>query len=233
MRSRQDPDPAQASLLESYGGPWFVPEEVRGAIRLAESYLLFLALLPDEADARDLAQYGQRCCDAHHLKHPLPPERLHITLLPLMGFPRGLPIPQLIIDAAKDAATSVARLPPIPVTLDSVQSMGKDHYALALCCGTGSQRAITVLQRTLAQALKRRGLGPQAAGGTAHMSICYHNASPIQSYPILDAPSFTTRRLALLLSHRGNSHYEHVAEWRLIKQRAGLAARESHTKYGS
>jgi len=233
MHSRRDPGIAQASLLEGYDAPWFLPEKVGDATRPAESYLLFLALLPDEADARHLAQYGQRHCDALDLKHPLSPERLHVTLLPVMSFPRDLPIPQLIIDAAKDAATSAARLPPIRVAFDSAQSMGKDHYALALRCDQRSQTGITVLQRTLALTLKRRGLGPRAPGGMAHMSICYHNASPIESYPIHDAPSFTARRLVLLLSHRGNSHYEHVAEWQLIKQGAGLAARESHTEYGS
>ena len=134
MHSRRDPGIAQASLLEGYDGPWFVPEKLKHAVRPADGYLLFLALLPDEADARDLALYGQRCCAARQLEHPLPPKRLHITLLPLMGFARGQAIPQLIIDAAKDAATSAARPSPISVTFDSAQSMGKDHYALALCC---------------------------------------------------------------------------------------------------
>ena len=232
MHQPRNPDIAQASLLEGYGGPWFVPENVEAVIRPAEGYLLFLALLPDEAEAGVLAQYAVQYCKALQLKYSLPPRRLHITLLPLMLFPYGVPIPQLIIDAAKDAATSVARLSAIPVAFDSARSMGKDHYALALCCDPSSQTFITVLQRTLAQALKRRGLGPRAAGGTAHMSLCYHNTSPIGLHPVLDAPSFTARRLALLLSHRGNSHYEPIAEWRLIEQRVKLVGGESRTEYG-
>ena len=138
----------------------------------------------------------------------LVPARLHVTLHAVASF--SALVPQVVIDAARAAARGVA-CAPLPVTFDRAMSFAGSK-AFVLLGDAASGRGVAFLRQSLAAALRRVGLRPQASR-VPHMTMLYdtrlvpeHDIEPLR---------WTATRYALVLSHVGATHHQWVDQWPL------------------
>jgi 2'-5' RNA ligase len=208
----------QLSLPGLCGGdaPPFVPEVLPGGSPPADQYLLFFAFLPGADIALQAERHGQLLRTAHQLKQrPMPAERLHVTVQPVMQLPRA--VPRLIVRAAIDAAQGVVmHCHAVTITFDRAGSMGvKAPSALALKCDEASAQALLQLRAPLVRALKRHGF-PVTPHHDPHMTLVY--GTELVANQAIAPLCWTATRLVLVLSHCGRGHHEHVKEWPLYGQ---------------
>lgn len=191
----------------------FRPEAPPAAQGLLRDYLLFLAIFPEPADAQRLAQVGRALLRQHGLSDAaLQAGRLHISLQSIAAFDG--PIPQAVLDASVVAAARVGAAS-LPVVFDRVLSFSRSNAFVMRCDGAGDA-AIARLRQLLALELRRVGLRARPSG-TPHMTLHYNAASiPEQAIAPL---RWTATRFALILSHRGLTHHQWIAEWRLPERR--------------
>lgn len=183
----------------------------RGAVA---AYTLFLAIFPDDDEARDIAERTRLLLRRHGFKGaPLPPQRLHVTLHALGQFDARLPVPLAVIDAARAAARGVAS-PPLSITFDKVTSFDRPQTMkpFVLLANVGSSASIGLLRHSLHAALERVGLRPKASD-TPHMTLAYDRCSVLKQE--IDPLCWTARRYALVLSHVGAGHHQWVDQWPL------------------
>ena len=131
----------------------------------APTDLLFFALQLEAAAARATADLAMRLRTQYGLKgKPLPPERLHITLYFLGGFPG---VPQDLVDSACNALAAL-REPSFDVCLDRVLSFrGKSNRPVVLV-GGDSLAPLHQFQGRLRSALLRAHIAEPGKEGHVH-----------------------------------------------------------------
>ena len=170
---------------------------------------LFFALLPDAERAAQIECIAQQLCIRHRLgATPLAPERLHIWLLSF-GAHAGLP-PELVAAASDIAARMSAR--PFDVTFDRAMSFLGRPRPLVLCGGDGVAGLIA-FQRTLGDAIEKRGLGRVSPQYMPHVTLLYDKWG-IDPHDI-EAVRWTVREFVLVHSLRGLSKYVPLGPWPL------------------
>lgn len=181
--------------------------------RTAVGYSLFLAIVPEDDDARHIASVAADLYARHRLNGAsVPPERLHITLHEVVC---SRPLLQRDVDAAVVAASSVA-CPPIPIVFEQAGSFRRGAHAdkspVVLRGDARGDAGIAGLRQSLAVALRRAGLRVKPSS-TPHMTLHY-GARFVDAHPI--APlAWTATRVALIVSHVGAGHHQGVRRWRL------------------
>lgn len=192
----------------------FRPEVIAGHAGRLLGYNLFLALFPPPEIARRLGQTAAELRERHGLRGPcLQIEHLHLTLHTVLGFPDTAPMS--VIDAARAAAAGAAG-PPLPIVFDRACSFinhgERGRNAFVLRCTARSDAAVAPLRHKLALALRQSGLQPQPSS-TPHVTMLY-DRQVVTEHPI-EPIHWTATHLALVLSHRGLSHYEVLGDWQL------------------
>jgi len=142
---------------------------------------------------------------------PIPPERLHISLLFVGGFSGACP--SAVIDAAMMAAGTVSTAP-FRVEFDRVASFSGGHgkRALVLTGGDGVAGLVT-LRTALSQAMMKVGLRPrQRSGISPHLTMMY--ADRKCEFPI-EPTGWTVTRFVLVDSLFGQSRHVHLGQWSL------------------
>lgn len=192
--------------------PPFLPEPLVGRPP-ADRYLLLAALLPDKPAAGQAWRLAQNQRRIHGLRQPaMAAERLHITVLPIVGFAHA--VPRLVIDAAVDAmATAAAGLRALPISFDRLGSMGQAApTAMVLLCDPASQQAIGALRSRLSQPLRQRQFEVTRAA-PPHMTLVY--GTDLIAEHAIEPIRWAASRLVLVLSHHGRGHHEVIREWPL------------------
>lgn len=143
---------------------------------------------------------------------PIPPERLHVSLLSVGGFCGSCP--PAVIDAALRAAGTVS-MAPFRVKFDRVASFSAGHGKRALVLtGDGDGVAgVLRLQEALKHAAMTAGLRfPPQPGSAPHLTMMYE--SQTCDFPI--APiGWTVSRFVLVDSLVGQSRHVHLGRWSL------------------
>jgi 2'-5' RNA ligase len=172
-------------------------------------YSLFLAIVPEPEAAQRLTRVASVLRGRHRLGGKLlAADRLHITLIAIDGFVDT--IPQAVVDAAVAASAGVI-CPSIPIVFDHVLSY-PESSAFVLRCNSDGDAAIARLRQSLAVALRRAGLQPDASR-TPHMTMLYDPRHVAQQ--AIEPICWTATRFALILSHVGLGHHQWVAQWPL------------------
>ncbi|MFZ4289405.1 2'-5' RNA ligase family protein [Variovorax sp. HJSM1_2] len=178
----------------------------------ANGYSLFFAIFPEQQDTSQLVAAAAKLQSQHGLKGRLQAaERLHISLYSVASFENELP--QRVVDAAIRAAESVA-CSCIPIVWNRAA-----HYphgdGFMLLADEATQQAVAYLQKALGLALQRTNVKGARSTGHAHMTLLYDSgAVPLES-PLVAPITWTATRFALVISHKGLSHYQWIGEWPL------------------
>ena len=205
------PPPAQLDLLSAGDDDTWVPFRLDPVNGKAKSYTLFLALMPEPHSAQRIAQVAEDLRQRHGLKSKcLDTDRLHLTLHTVAQFDATF-VSQRTVDATLAAAARV-RCAPFSVTFDHAKCFPhSDAYVLR--SDTGSDASIKHLRQLLTLELRRVELRPKATE-TPHMTMLY-DKHKIEEH-VIDPLHWTATRFALILSHVGANHHQHIAEWPLV-----------------
>lgn len=181
--------------------------------RDATLHNVFFAFVPDAAMAAcavGIARDVRRCLRL--TATPIPPERLHVSLLSVGGFSGACP--PTVIDAALRAAGTVS-MAPFKIEFDRVASFSGGHgkRALVLTGGEGLDGAVT-LRKALSKAITKVGLRLQPQSGSSpHLTMMYDDRVR-DSFPIKPI-RWTVSRFALVDSLIGQSRHMHLGQWSL------------------
>jgi RNA 2',3'-cyclic 3'-phosphodiesterase len=207
--------PDQMSLPGLGAAPaLFQPDVIRGRPGQLSGYNLFLAILPQDEDAKRFGLVGAKLRAQHGLQgRCLQSQRLHTTLHAISAFKDA--VPQSHIDAAKVAAASVS-CPPLSIVFLCAGSFSNksnpEDNAFVLRCDARSIAAVARLRQALALALRRSGLHPKPSS-TPHMTMLY-DRRVIPEHPI-EPICWTATRFALILSHKGLEYHQQLGCWQL------------------
>ncbi|HEY4083321.1 MAG TPA: 2'-5' RNA ligase family protein [Burkholderiaceae bacterium] len=205
------PPPAQLDLLSGGDDDTWVPFMLDAVSGKAKSHTLFLALMPEPHSAQRIAQAAEDLRQRHDLKSKcLDAKRLHLTLHTVAHFEPTF-VSQRTVDAAMAAAARI-RCAPFSVAFDHAKSFPNSD-AFVLRSDAGSDASIKHLRQLLTLELRRVELRPKATE-TPHMTLLY-DKHKIEEHPI-DPLHWTATRFALILSHVGANHHQHIAEWPLV-----------------
>ena len=181
--------------------------------RDATLHNVFFAALPDAAmsasaggTARDVRRRLQLTAT------PIPPERLHVSLLSVGGFSGSCP--PAVIDAAMRAAGTVS-MAPFRVEFDRVASLSGSHgqQALVLTGDGVGVAGFLRLQEALGHALMKAGLRrPRQSGSSPHMTMMYEKRAC--DFPV-EPIGWTVSRFVLVDSLVGQSQHVHLGQWLL------------------
>lgn len=191
-----------------------VVDEVRKPGRTLHGFNFLIAAMPVYRQAPQLYAASLRL--HRHFALPLrraqAEDRLHCTLLNLERelAADGQPA-QLTIDAI-GAAMRGLRLPALAPQFDRV--MGTHGGALKLLLAEESHERFLALRRLVTSMLRRAGV-KVLSNGLPHMSLQYEIAAQIDETPIDPPIDCAMSRLALILSHVGQTHHQVFAEWPL------------------
>ncbi|MGQ0672675.1 MAG: 2'-5' RNA ligase family protein [Hyphomicrobium sp.] len=181
--------------------------------RDATLHNVFFAFVPDAAMAAcavGLARDARRYLGL--TATPIPPERLHVTLLSVGVFSGACP--PSAIDAAMRAADTVS-MAPFKIEFDRIASFSGGHgkRALVLTGGDGLDGLVT-LRKALSKAMTKVGsrLQPQS-GSSPHLTMMYDDRV-CDSFPI-EPLSWTVSGFALVDSLVGQSRHMHLGQWSL------------------
>jgi len=182
--------------------------------RDATLHNVFFAALPDatmSAGAGGIARDVRR--RLRLAATPIPPERLHVSLLSVGGFSGSCP--PAVIEAARRAAGSVS-MAPFKVEFDRVASFSGSHgqRALVLTGDGDSVAGVLRLQEGLKHALMKAGLSlPRQSGSSPHLTMMY-DENRICDFAI-EPIGWTVSRFVLIDSLVGQSRHMHLGQWSL------------------
>ena len=187
-------------------------DEQLGLLRRdATLHNVFFAALPDAAmsvsaggTARDVRRRLQLTAT------PIPPERLHVSLLSVGGFSGSCP--PAVIDAAMRAAGTVS-MAPFRIEFDRVASFSGSHGQQALVLTGDGVAGFLRLQEALKHALMKAGLRIlRQSGSSPHMTMMYEKRAC--DFPV-EPIGWTVNRFVLVDSLVGQSQHVHLGQWLL------------------
>ncbi|HEY2022381.1 2'-5' RNA ligase family protein [Paraburkholderia sp.] len=172
---------------------------------------LFFAVFPDANTAAGIAKFAQQVCTEPRARSkPLAPSRLHVTLRHLGNFAGGLP--DECVDAAKQAAASIA-MAPFTVEFDAVVSFAKrPRPGPAVLVGGDGVLGLHALHDALEAALQKAGFGP-APPFTPHVTLAY--GLPWAERRPAEPACWNVREFALVHSLLGRTKHSVLARWTL------------------
>jgi RNA 2',3'-cyclic 3'-phosphodiesterase len=144
---------------------------------------------------------------------PIPPARLHVSLLSVGGFSGSYP--PAVIDAAMRAAGTVA-MAPFKVEFDRVASFSASHGQRAVVLtGDGDGVAgFMRLQEALKHALMTAGLRlPRQSGSLPHLTMMYDENRTCDF--AIEPIGWTVNHFVLVDSLVGQSRHVHLGQWSL------------------
>jgi 2'-5' RNA ligase len=145
---------------------------------------------------------------------PMPPERLHITLLPLGSFEGS--VPDTVLHLARVAGAAVDD-EPFDVVLDRLRSRGGAPMGTVELGGDGTVlRKLYRLQRDLRERLIRAGFPADQlrTGFTPHMTLDYKHPRVLPQ--TLETPiAWPVTELCLVDSLYGQGRHEVLERWTL------------------
>ncbi len=171
---------------------------------------LFVAILPDEATARRIAQLARLLKSKYRLQgKPLFPKRFHVSLYHLGDY---FGLPQDAIARAEEAASTITLLP-FELGCDRVISFSgrnadlqRDNYPIVLRATEGVAE-LTALRQRLAVAMGKAGIkSPGNTRFTPHVTLLYDR--PHEISVLVDSIRWTVRELVLVHSLLGKTQYE-------------------------
>lgn len=175
------------------------------------SYDLYLAIAPKMEDARRIDSAAMQVCRQYGLvKRRQAADRLHVTLLAIESFGSDF-VPRAPIDAVIHAASCAAPRWSIPVSFDRVSASSRSG-AFVFCPDEPAAQRIAALRNSLAMALRKTGLKPEAS--QPHMTMLYDCA--LDAAQPIEPIQWTASRFVLLLSHVGLAHHQWIREWPLL-----------------
>jgi 2'-5' RNA ligase len=137
---------------------------------------VFFAALPDPTMVASTRQTAGTVLQSLRTTTTLiPPERLHVSLLPVGAFSGSYP--PMIIRAAIMAASTVS-VPPFRVEFDRIASFsgGRGKQALVLTGNDDAVAGFVMLQQALSQAMAKMDLRlRQPSGSSPHLTMMYAN----------------------------------------------------------
>ena len=175
---------------------------------------IFLALLPDAQTAARIHALAEELKAKHGFTANLIlPEHLHVTLFHLGDWAA---LPDMVIEAAKTAAQSIAQTP-FEVVFDTARSFRNSTgvYPFVL---TGPERGSPLIDfhKALGAALKTNGLGAAVheEDFTPHVTLTYDEvkAKPAKLTPPM---VWTVRDFVLVHSVLGRTTHNHIARFAL------------------
>ncbi|HWD27608.1 MAG TPA: 2'-5' RNA ligase family protein [Rhizomicrobium sp.] len=178
---------------------------------------IFLALLPDAQTAARIHALAEALKAKHGFTANLIlPEHLHVTLFHLGDWAA---LPQMVIDAAKTAAESIAHAP-FDAVFDTARSFRNSTgiYPFVLT-GPAHGAPLHGFHKMLGAALKKAGLGAAVheEDFTPHVTLTY-DAVKVKPGK-LDAPTvWTVRDFVLVHSQLGRTTHHHLARFALQDQ---------------
>jgi 2'-5' RNA ligase len=174
---------------------------------------VFFAALPDSAMvARTKHIAGNVRQSLRTTTTPIPPERLHVSLLSVGGFSGSYP--PAVIDAAMMAAGTVS-MAPFRVEFDRVASFsgGRAKRALVLTSTGDRVAGLVTLRKALSHAMAKVGLRlRQRSGFSPHLTMMYANQKCDRP---IDSISWTVNRFVLVDSLVGQSRHVNLGQWSL------------------
>ncbi|MDI4634893.1 hypothetical protein J7U46_17665 [Pelomonas sp. V22] len=175
------------------------------------SYDHYRAIAPPTEDARRIDSVAGQVCRQYGLaKGRQSADRLHVTLLAIESFQPDF-VPRAPIGAVINAASCAAPRFGITITINRISASSRTG-ALVFCLDEPATRRITALRNSLAVALRKAGLKPQAS--KPHMTALYGCA--LDAKQPIESVQWTASRFVLLLSHVGLSHHQWIREWPLL-----------------
>jgi hypothetical protein len=194
--------------------PLFAPRELSNG-RRATSYSLFFALCPAPEDRSRCGQYVDVLRREHGSADAksMAAERLHVSLVEVVAFTREQPPLQSLVDAAKAAAAQLRGSGAISLQFSQLESFDK-HPACVLQCTADSRRQVLALRDQLRLWMKRREVKP-ASISSPHMTA-YYDPALIAGKHDVETLTCSAPMLSLILSHKGCTEHELVAEWPLV-----------------
>jgi 2'-5' RNA ligase len=145
---------------------------------------------------------------------PMPPERLHITLLPLGSFEGSIPDDLLHLARVAGAAVDDE---PFHIVLDRLRSRGSASMGTVELGGDGAVlRKLYRLQRDLRQSVIRAGFsaGELRTSFTPHMTLDYKHPRVLPQ--TLETPiAWPVTELCLVDSLHGQGRHEVLERWTL------------------
>ena len=180
--------------------------------RDATQHNVFFAALPDatmSAGTEGIARDVRRRLGL--TATPIPPERLHVSLLSVGGFSGSCP--PAVIDAAMRAAGTVS-MAPFKVGFDRVASFSASHGQRALVLtGDGDGVAgFMRLQEALKHALMKAGLRlPRQSSFSPHLTMMYDENRTCDF--AIEPIGWTVSRFVLVDSLVGQSRHVHLGQW--------------------
>lgn len=180
--------------------------------RDAAQHNVFFAALPDatmSAGAGEIARDVRR--RLRLTATPIPPERLHVSLLSIGGFSGSCP--PAVIDAAMRAAGTVS-MAPFRVEFDRFASFSGGHRQRALVLtGNGDGVAgFMRLQEALKHALTKAGSRPpRQSCPSPHLTMMYDESRTCDF--AIEPIGWTVSRFVLVDSLVGQSRHVHLGQW--------------------
>ena len=139
---------------------------------------------------------------------PIPPERLHVTLLSVGGFSGSCP--PAVIDTAMRAAGTIS-IAPFRAEFDRIASFSGSHGQRALVLTGDGVAGFMRLQEALRHALMKAGLKlPRQSNSSPHLTMMYENR--ISDFAI-EPIGWTVSRFVLIDSLIGQSRHVHLGQW--------------------
>ncbi len=172
--------------------------------------VVYFALRPDAHAACEARQRAWELKRRHRLRgRPIPPERLHISLVGVGDRPAGV-----ILRAAERAAARVSS-DAFPLQLAQAAGYGgrRGSHALVLAGGEGGE-FVEALRRELCSALRAEGVRPPADRPfSPHLTLLYAQRRIAGEW--IEPVSWRVDNFALIRSHFGQGRHEILGRWSL------------------
>ena len=172
---------------------------------------IFIAIYPDPPTARRIGRLAWGLCKKHQLNvRPLADRRFHISLYAIGDYARPRSDPATAIQDALGTIT----MPPFSVAFDQAVSFkGGRNRPLVLIGGDGLA-GLMLLQRELAAALGKTGIGPRNQPPYhPHITLLYDERQ-IEDEPV-EAIGWMVSEIVLVRSLRGQGRHVPLARWPL------------------
>jgi RNA 2',3'-cyclic 3'-phosphodiesterase len=189
--------------------------------RGAHSVVTYFAVLPPDEIRQAMIRLRQATVARERIfGRPVAPERLHISLAPLMRcHPNDMPDFAQEVEPLADGIVAQAMMPAFDVVFDRVQTFNsKDrdeaHRRYYLVVDGADLPGLMRLNDLFRQAFIKSGSNVAMPGAfNPHLTLFYANRpiAPRDIAPI----RWTVRDMALVHSFRGSGRYEVVRRWRL------------------
>ncbi|MGM9484122.1 hypothetical protein ACS5PN_23215 [Roseateles sp. NT4] len=138
--------------------------------------------------------------------------RLHVSLIEVVEFTEDRLPPLSVVEGAAAAGAQLSDSGSISLQFDRLKSFA-NHSACVLGCTADSHRRVITVRELLRKLLKQREI-KAASVSSSHMTA-YYDPARMPRDIVVETLSCVTHCLSLILSHKGCTEHETIAEWPL------------------